>query len=92
MADISISKDHNVDTDILRGRLEELAEDLKIKYGIRYRWDQDTIVLDGTGIKSATLVMTESKIVIEITLGMMGKLLKPKIEQEINKKIGNVLS
>ena len=92
MADISISKDHSVDIEVLRGRLEELAKDLQQKYGIRYKWNQNTIELDGTGIKSATLVMTENNVSIEITLGMMGKILKPKIEEEINNKVYSVLS
>lgn len=92
MADISISRNHELDTDVLRGRLDELAADLKSKYGVRYRWDGDQCLLDGSGVKKGVVKMTSSNVSIEVTLGMMAKLLKPKIEDEINRKIGKVLA
>jgi len=91
MADINISKSHEMDTTVLRGRLDELAADLKSRYGVRYRWDGDTCLLDGAGVKRGVLTMTSSSVSVEVTLGMMAKLLKPRIEEEINKKIGKVL-
>jgi len=92
MADISIKRNHGVEKGVLRGRLEELAKELKAKYGIRYRWDGDRCLLDGAGVKQGTLEMTPTTLTLDVTLGMMAKLLKPKIEEEINKKIGKVLA
>ncbi len=92
MADISISRDHSMDTGILKGRLDELAADLKKKYGIRSRGDGDICLLDGGGVKKGVLTITDSSLSVELTLGMLAKLLKPKIEEEINKKIGEVLT
>jgi len=92
MADISIKRNHSVDKGVLRGRLEELAKDLKVKYGIRYRWDGDRCLLDGAGLKQGTVAISATELTLDVTLGMMAKLLKPKIEEEINKKIGKVLA
>ena len=92
MADINISRNHNLDTSILKERLETLAGDLKKKYGVRYRWDGDICLLDGAGVKKGSVNMTSSSVSIEVTLGMMAKLLKPKIEEEINKKIDRIIS
>ena len=92
MADITVHRDHNIDTGILKQRLDELAADLKKKYGIRSRWDGDTCLLDGSGVKKGVLTMTDSSLSIELTLGMLAKILKPKIEEEINRKIGGVLT
>ena len=92
MVDIAISRDHSIDTGILKGRLDELAADLKKKYGIRSRWDGDTCLLDGAGVKKGVLKITDSNLSVELTLGMLAKILKPKIEEEINKKIGGVLT
>jgi putative polyhydroxyalkanoate system protein len=92
MADISITKSHNVELGVLRGRLEELAKDLKAKYGVRSRWEGDTCLLDGAGLKQGVVKVTSSSLSLELTLGMMAKLLKPKIEEEIGKKIGKILS
>ena len=92
MADISIPKTHSVDMAVLRGRLEELATDLKNKYGVRYTGSGNTCNLSGAGLKKGVLDVTESNVRIEVTLGMMAKLLKPKIEEQINKKIDRAIS
>ena len=92
MADISIKRNHGVEMGVLRGRLEELAKELKAKYGIRYRWDGDRCLLEGAGVKQGTVEITATTLALDVTLGMMAKLLKPKIEEEINKKIGKVLA
>ena len=91
MADISMKRNHSVEKGVLRGRLEELAKDLKAKYGVRYRWEGDRCLLEGAGLKQGTVVISPTELSLEVTLGMMARLLKPKIEEEINKKIGRVL-
>ncbi len=92
MADISITKSHGVEIGALRGRLEELARDLHAKYGIRSRWEGDTCHLDGAGLKQGVVRISPTSLTLELTLGMMLKLLKPKIEEEIGRKIGKVLA
>jgi len=92
MADISIKKSHSIDMLVLRGRLEELAKDLKAKYGVRHRWEGDRCLLDGAGLKQGVVTITPTALTLEATLGMVAKLLRPKIEEEINKKIGKMLA
>jgi putative polyhydroxyalkanoate system protein len=92
MADISIKRSHAVDTGVLRGRLDELARDLKAKYGVRYRWEGDRCLLDGAGVKQGIVTLSPSELSLEITLGAVARLLKPRIEQEIEKKIVKVLA
>lgn len=92
MADISIKKDHSVDPGVLRGRLEELAAELKAKYGVRCRWEGSRCVVEGSGIKQGFVDMTPTTISLELTLGTMAKLFKPRIEQEIGKKIGKLVA
>jgi len=92
MADISVRRDHSVDREVLRGRLDELVADLVRKYGLKAAWTGDTCSLTGTGLKQALLRMGGSEISLDITLGMMGRMLKPAIEKEIEKKINKVLA
>jgi putative polyhydroxyalkanoate system protein len=92
MADISIVKPHDIDTAVLRERLEGLAADLKRKYGVRSRWDGDTCLLDGAGLKQGVVEMTGSEVKIEVTLGMMAKMLKGTIMKEIDSKLAKVLA
>ena len=92
MADISISRSHNLDMPTLRKRLEELAADLKKKYSLAATWKGDVCVLTGAGIKTAEVKLEARSVNIDITLGLLGKPFKSQIEDGINKKIGAVLS
>jgi len=92
MADISIVKQHEIDTGILKERLEGLAAELKRKYGVRSRWDGDTCLLDGAGLKKGVVEMSGSQVKIEVTLGMMAKMLKGTIQKEIDAKLAKVLA
>jgi putative polyhydroxyalkanoate system protein len=91
MADISVTRDHSIEPAELRKRLDRLADDMKRKFGITSRWDGDTCHLSGAGLKGGKLVMTPSKVSLEITLGMMAKLLKGQIEKEIEVKVADLL-
>jgi putative polyhydroxyalkanoate system protein len=92
MADISVRREHSVARDVLRGRLEELVAGLVQKYGLKASWSGDTCSLSGTGLKQAVLRMGATDVSLDITLGLMGKMLKPTIEREIDKKMERVLS
>jgi putative polyhydroxyalkanoate system protein len=91
MADISVVKPHNVDTEVLRERLQELADWLKKKYGIRSRWEGDTCLLEGAGLKRGVVTMTASEVKVEVTLAMLAKMLKGQVQKEIDKKINKVI-
>ena len=92
MADISITRNHNLDMETLKKRVEELALDLNKKYSLTSSWSGNTCTLSGAGIKKAEVVLKSDAVNIDITLGMLAKMLKPQIEDGINKKIGSVLS
>jgi len=91
MADISIRRKHSVEPSVLRGRLEELAVDLERKYGVRSRWTGNTCSLDGAGLKKGIVTYTDDSLSIEVTLGMMARMLKGRIESEIESKLAGVL-
>ena len=91
MADISITQKHNLDSQTLKQRVEDLVKDLKAKYGIKYNWSKNICNLSGSGIKKGTVTISDSSLTINVTLGMLAKMLKPKIEAEIGKKIGKLV-
>ena len=92
MSDILISKDHSLNMDTLKTRIEGLAADLKKKYGIQYVWSGDTCSLSGAGLKKGEVRLTASTLTIDVTLGMLAKMLKPKIEEQISARIGKIVS
>ena len=91
MADIAKKQEHNLDREILRSRLCDLAEEMKSKFGVKYEWDGDTCKLSGSALKRGTLTMTDKDISLELTLGMMGKMIKGQIEKEIDARLAKIL-
>jgi putative polyhydroxyalkanoate system protein len=87
MADITRTKNYDFDSTEMRARLEKLADEMHAKLGIKCRWDGDTCQLSGSGIKSGAVRMTSDTVSIEISLGMMAKMLKGQIEAELDKRI-----
>lgn len=92
MADISKTKSHSMDPEELRGRLEKLADEMTRKFGIKARWDEDTCHLSGPALKKGMLTMSPSEVTIELTLGMMAKMLKGRIEKEIDSRMSALIS
>jgi putative polyhydroxyalkanoate system protein len=86
MADIHIEKEHCLDIKTARKRLRTVAADLEERLGIQSAWEGDTCILSGTGIKSGMVRLTKTAVSLELTLGLFGKAVKPKIEAQINSR------
>ena len=91
MADISITKNHSLDADTAKKRLEDFGTKLQKDYGIKSSWSGNVCSLSGTGLKKGTVEISDSSVTIEITLGFLGKALKGTIEEKINSEFGKVL-
>ena len=91
MADIRKTRKHNLEHSELKQKLESLAEDMRKKFGIKVRWEVDVCHLSGAGVKSGKVVLTDSDISIEMTLGMMAKMLKGKIEKELDERLNKLV-
>ncbi|MDJ0762470.1 MAG: polyhydroxyalkanoic acid system family protein [Myxococcota bacterium] len=87
MADISKNQTHSMDVEVLRPRLRDLADEMTKKFGIKAEWDGDTCHLSGNFLKSGTLKLTPNDVSVELTLGMMAKMLKGQIEKEIESRV-----
>ena len=84
MADIVISKSHNLDMDDARERLETMAVALQSQYGIKSAWSGNTATLSGTGLKKGVVELTGNTINVQITLGMLAKAMKGTIKGQVN--------
>ena len=91
MADISKTKEHNLDSEELRKRLDGLADEMKSKFGINHRWEGDVCHLSGSALKKGTLTMSDKSVSIELTLGMMAKMLKGQIDKEVESRMTKIL-
>ncbi len=92
MADISIQKNHSLDVNTLKERLQKVSAELEKKFGLKTDWSGNSCRLSGTGLKSAEVSFDAATVSIEITLGMLGKALKPTIEKQIHAEFDKVIS
>ncbi len=92
MADISVTRNHDLAHDELHSRLEKLADEMTRKFGITARWDGDTCHLSGNPLKNGTLSMTDTAVLLELELGMMAKMLKGTIIKEIDSRLDKLLA
>jgi putative polyhydroxyalkanoate system protein len=91
MTDIKITRHHQLDRDTARQRLQKIADDLKEQFGIVASWDGYAAHLTGPGIKNGTVRIHESSVSMEITLGMLAKAFKRRIENRILSQSEEVL-
>lgn len=92
MADISKSKNHSLDVDNVKQRVEKVAGDIAKKMGVKYSWNGSICELSGSGIKNGKITVSDTAVSIELNLGMMAKMMKPMIEKEIEAKITEIVS
>lgn len=92
MADISKSANHQLDVETVRKRVEDVAGGIARKMGVTYSWEGDTCVLKGGGLKNGAIKVTASDVSIELTLGMMARMMKGVIEKEIDAKVKEIVS
>jgi putative polyhydroxyalkanoate system protein len=92
MADIIKTQNHNMDVATIKERVETVAGEIAKKMGVKYLWNGDVCDLKGGGLKSGKITVTNSSVSIELTLGMMAKMMKSAIEKEIDQKISQIVS
>ena len=92
MADISKTASHQLDVEEVKLRVEKVAGEIAKKMGVKYAWRGDVCDLKGGGLKSGKITVTKSDVSIELTLGMMARMMKPMIEREIDDKVKDIVS
>jgi putative polyhydroxyalkanoate system protein len=95
MATIDISRSHGLGLDTAKQRAEQLANDLKDRMGIQWRWEGDTIRFsaDNGPAKGTTgaLSVASSQVRIEIDLPFLLKAMKGTIASKVEDKLGKLL-
>lgn len=92
MADIKICKNHNIEESDLRRQLEELADEMKKKFGIRADFRENKVRLSGRPIKRGEVVWTDDTLQVKLTFDLMGKVFKKPIQSEIETKIESMVA
>lgn len=96
MATIDIKRNHNLGLDAAKVKAEELANGMKDKLGIVWRWDGNNIKFDAPSgmAKGATgqVTVATAEIRVEIDLPLMLRPMKGMVESKVKEKLDRSLA
>jgi putative polyhydroxyalkanoate system protein len=95
MATIDIKRTHNLGLDSAKQKAEELANGMKEKLGISWRWDGNNIRFDApSGMAkgaSGQVTVEASAIRVEIDLPFMLRPMKGMVESKVKEKLDKAI-
>ena len=83
MATINIVRSHSLGRDKARAAVENLANDISNKLQATTEWQGDTLTFSRSGAKGR-IDVEESKVKVNVELGMMLSPMRGMVEQQIN--------
>jgi putative polyhydroxyalkanoate system protein len=83
MATLSIVKQHGLSHARAKRAAEEVAQDLRERFALSYRWDGDLIRFERPGL-SGELRVGAKDVTLECQLGFLLSALKPAIERQVH--------
>ena len=90
-----IRREHHFTHDEVRQKVDELAADLKGRFGLRSHWEGDQLIFDGSGARG-NVILGEDYVELDVKLGFALKLMEPTlraiIEESLDDHIRNGLS
>ena len=90
MAHIDIRHPHHHGDEEARRIVEGIAEQLRERYGVSGRWQDDAIVLAGPGLQGLVRVLP-GQVRVTAELGFLLSALRGRVEDEIRRVLGERL-
>ena len=84
---INIRYPHDKPQEEARKLAEKVAEELSREFSMTYHWEGDILHFERTGV-SGQLSVVPGEVVVEAKLGFLLSALKPRIESEVKKFLG----
>lgn len=91
MATIDIKRSHSLGKEGARQAAQSLADKLKEKLEIAYRWEGDVLKFDRSGA-SGKITVSESEVRVEVDLGMLMRPMKGMVEEKVNHYLDKALT
>jgi putative polyhydroxyalkanoate system protein len=86
MSTISISRRHHLTHKKAKDVAEKIAKDLKKRFDLEYAWEGDHVDFERPGV-SGRMLVGKDEIRLQARLGFLLAMLKPVLENEINKQL-----
>ncbi len=91
MSHINIHRTHTLSLDQARGAAEKVANHLRDRFQLDYRWDGDTLYFERSGV-NGHMEVGEEEVHIVARLGFLLMPLKGVFEQEIHRQMDELFS
>jgi putative polyhydroxyalkanoate system protein len=92
MADLSLSRPHQLGGEEIRRRVEGLALKLVARYGGQYEWQDAAVHYRRAGGVTAVIICAAESICIDVTLGPLAGFLRTTIERELTAALDGQLA
>ena len=91
MSKITIERNHSLPLTIAIEKANQIGEELRQEFGLQADWRSDTVaVVSGKGV-TGTMVISDTKVVIEMKLGFALRLFSTKIKKGVAQRLEDTL-
>ncbi|MEP7154877.1 MAG: polyhydroxyalkanoic acid system family protein [Betaproteobacteria bacterium] len=90
MADISMKRTHHLGLKGARAAADKMADKLGEKFDLTGDWKGNTLSFTRPGV-NGSLVVSETEMLLDVTLGFMLKMMKGPIEKAVHEQLDKVL-
>ena len=90
MATIDVRRNHTLGLPAAREAAERIAEKLRDKLEVRYRWEGDDLRFERTGA-NGRIHVTATEVRVEIDLAFLLKPMKGKVESKVHQYLDEAL-
>lgn len=92
MADIKTTRNHSLSDSELRSHLEKLAAGISSQFGIQCDFQENAVHLSGSAVSTGKVTWTSETVSVELTLGLMAKMFRHRIQEEIEKQMDAIVA
>ncbi len=91
MAGFTVSRTYTMDREQVREIAEELAHQIETQYGVRARWQGDTVSMRGSGV-DGRLAIEDDVVRVEVTLGLMASMFERPLRRIVTEYLDDYVT
>jgi len=91
MADIEITRKHNLGMKAARAAADEMAAHLGRKFDLKGRWEGDVLRFERPGV-TGSLAITDSDLDLRVTLGLLLRMMRSPLESAIHEELDKLFA
>jgi putative polyhydroxyalkanoate system protein len=91
VADIDLTRVHNLGTKAAREKAERMADELGRKFGLKGDWEGNVLKFERPGV-SGSLAITDKDLRLLVTLGFLFKAMKGSIENAVKHELDTLFA